>query len=73
MFNIYVDADSFPRELVQIVLKRALKEYSYIGEIVFVSDRVIAEVRNTSEHHTALLREGIIDKEERRKVKSNIK
>lgn len=73
MFNIYVDADSFPRELVQIVLKRAVKEYKAIGEIIFVSDRVIAEVRNTSEHHTALLREGIVDKEERRKVKSNIK
>lgn len=72
MFNIYVDADSFPKELINIVLDRAIKESSYLGEIVFVSDRVIREVRNTSERHTFLLREGL-EKDERRNIKSNIK
>lgn len=76
MFNIYVDADSFPKALLDIVLRRIIKEYDYIKEAYFISDRVISEVRNTSEGHTALLRENkkdILEKNELRKIKSNIK
>lgn len=75
MFNVYVDADSFPRELLSVVLKRLLKEYKYINQAVFVSDRVIPLVRQTVETHTHALREERreeLEKEELRKIKSNI-
>lgn len=76
MFNVYVDADSFPVTLMNIVLKRLVKESPFIGEAVFVSDRVIPSVRETIESHTHLLREengSTLDKAERRKIKSNIR
>ena len=78
MFNVYVDSDSFPRELLSIVLRRLVKEYDYIYEAVFVSDRVIPDVRDTSEALTHTLREkakeeGITDKLELRKIKSRIR
>ncbi len=76
MFNIYVDADSFPSSLMNIVLRRLLREYASIGEAVFVSDRVIPLVRETVENHTHHLREekkDTLDKESLRKVKSNIR
>ena len=77
MFNVYVDADSFPRELLSIVLKRLVKESAFLGEAVFVSDRVIPAVRDTVESHTHALREeakvkGITDKAELRKIRSRI-
>jgi len=77
MFNVYVDADSFPRELLSIVLRRLVKESVSIGEAVFVSDRVIPAVRDTAEAHTHALREeakekGITDKTELRKIRSRI-
>ncbi len=75
MFNVYVDADSFPRELLSIVLKRLIKESGYITSAVFVSDRVIPLVRETVENHTHALREerkDELDKLELRKIKSNI-
>ncbi len=76
MFNVYVDADSFPATLMNIVLKRLVKESRFIGEAVFVSDRVIPSVRETIENHTHLLREengSTLDKAERRKIRSNIR
>lgn len=77
MFNVYVDADSFPRELLSIVLKRLVKESAFLGEAVFVSDRVIPAVRDAAESHTHALREeakgkGITDKAELRKIRSRI-
>lgn len=75
MFNVYVDADSFPRELLSIVLRRLIKEYKYINQAVFVSDRVIPLVRDTVEKHTHELREerkDELEKDELRKIKSNI-
>ncbi len=75
MFNVYVDADSFPRELLSIVLRRLIKESEYINEAVFVSDRVIPQVRETIQNHTHELREAkkdVVDKEQLRKIKSNI-
>ena len=78
MFNVYVDSDSFPRELLSIVLRRFVKEYDYISDAVFVSDRVLPDVRDTSEALTHTLREkakteGITDKLELRKIKSRIR
>ncbi len=76
MFNVYVDADSFPATLMNIVLKRLVKESQFLGEAVFVSDRVIPSVRETIENHTHLLREengSTLDKAERRKIRSNIR
>lgn len=77
MFNVYVDADSFPRELLSIVLKRLIKESEHVSRAVFVSDRVVPAVRDTAEAHTHALREeakknGITDKAELRKITSMI-
>lgn len=77
MFNIYVDADSFPGELLSIVLRRIVKESSSVGKAVFVSDRVIPAVRDALEAHTHALREeakgkGVTERTELRKIKSVI-
>ena len=77
MFNVYIDSDSFPKELLSIVLRRLVKEHASIGEAVFVSDRVLPDVRDTVEAHTHALREeakanGIIDRTELRKIRSRI-
>lgn len=76
MFNVYVDADSFPSVLMDIVLRRIVKEYPFILDAVFVSDRVIPRVRETVENHTHSLREekkDTLDKAELRKIKSRIR
>ncbi len=77
MFNVYIDSDSFPSQLLSIVLKRLVKEHAFIGEAVFVSDRVLPDVRDTVEAHTHALREeakarGITDRTEIRKIRSRI-
>ncbi len=76
MFSIYVDADSFPSVLMNIVLKRIVKESCFIEEAVFVSDRVIPKVREVRENHTHLLREEkkqLLSTEELKLIKSNIR
>lgn len=75
MFNVYVDADSFPSCLLPMVLKRLVKEREYIQDAVFVSDRVIPLVRNTIEgdtHSLRLEKEGVMGKDELRRIKSHL-
>ena len=75
MFNIYIDADSLPKQHRAIILKRIVKESTYIGECVFASDRILNDVRDARDAHTASLRlpyREKIDKDELRKIKSNI-
>ena len=75
MFNIYIDADSLPKAHRAIILKRVVKESEYIGECVFASDRMLSDVKEAIENHTAALRlpyRDKIDKSELRKIKSNI-
>lgn len=76
MFNIYIDADSLPKSHRAIILKRVVKESEYIGECVFASDRLLSDVKEAQENHTAALRLPFrekLDKTELRKIKSNIK
>ena len=75
MFNIYIDADSLPKAHRAIILKRVVKESEYIGECVFASDRMLTDVKEAIENHTAALRlpyRDKLDKSELRKIKSNI-
>lgn len=61
---------------MNMVLRRLVKESGEIGEAVFVSDRVIPQVREQIENHTHLLREEkkeLLPCEELRKIKSNIR
>ena len=76
MFSIYIDADSLPKPHRAIVLKRLVKESSFFDECIFASDRILSDVRDVIEAHTASLRRPLretLDKDEIRKIKSNIK
>ena len=76
MFSLYIDADSLPKPHRAIILKRLLKESDYIKECVFASDRILSDVRDVIEEHTASLRRPLrdkLEKEELKKIKSNIK
>ena len=75
MFSIYIDSDSLPKTHRPIVLKRIVKESQYIKECIFASDRLLPDVRDTIEEHTASLRRPFrdtLDKAELRAIKSNI-
>ena len=76
MFNIYIDADSLPKYHRAIILKRVVKESECIGECVFACDRMLSDVKEAQENHTAALRIPFrekLDKTELRKIKSSIK
>ena len=75
MFSIYVDSDSLPKTHRPIVLKRIVKESAHIRECIFASDRILPDVRDAIEEHTASLRRPYrdkMDKAELRAIKSNI-
>ena len=75
MFNIYIDADSLPKSHRAIILKRVVKESECIGECVFACDRMLSDVKEAQENHTAALRlpyRERLDKLELRKIKTNI-
>ncbi len=75
MFNIYIDADSLPKSHRAIILKRVVKESECIGECVFACDRMLSDVKEAQENHTAALRlpfRDMLDKLELRKIKTNI-
>jgi len=69
MIELYIDADSCPKPLRAIILKavtnRNLKAF-------FVADRLLKDVRQAYEEHTALLRSAVEQPEERRMIKSPI-
>lgn len=69
MVELYIDADSCPKPLRAIILKaivnRNLKAF-------FVADRPLKDVQQAYEEHTALLRSGVDQEEERRMIRSPI-
>lgn len=75
MFSIYIDGDSLPKTHRAIVLRRIVKDYIYIKECIFAADRLLPDVRDAIDQHTASLRLPLrdsLDKAELRKIKSNI-
>ena len=72
MIKAYIDSDSVPVRLREIILRRLVKENIPAW---FVADRPLKDVRQKIAEHTASLREPLrstMDKEELRKVKSPI-
>jgi uncharacterized protein YaiI (UPF0178 family) len=74
MFELYVDADSCPKTLRTILLRRIMKEDV---PAFFVSDRPLKDVLQARQEHTAMLRseakkQGISDPKELRAVRSRI-
>lgn len=70
--KLYIDADSFPVNFRQIILKRVMKDNL---EAIFVADRKLKDVELARDQHSAFLRDpfrGLMDKEELRKIKSTI-
>ncbi len=53
MLTLYVDADSCPRNLRQIILKRVMKERI---PVFFVADRTLKDVEQAYQMHTSELR-----------------
>ena len=75
MFSIFIDSDSLPKPHRAMVIRRILKDNQYIKACHFASDRVLPDVRDAIEHHTASLRAPLrdtLEKEELRKIRSNI-
>lgn len=77
MFSVYVDADSFPGVLLDIVIRRIVKEDEKIEKAVFVSDRVVPAVRDAVEQNTHRKREearkrGVTDPLLLRKIRSRM-
>lgn len=72
MFSLYVDADSLPRQHREIVLRRIMKDHI---ESFFVADRILPDVMDAIQEDTKSLRDpyrGIMERDELRKIKSNI-
>ncbi|MGD1822091.1 MAG: DUF188 domain-containing protein, partial [Pleomorphochaeta sp.] len=73
--KIYVDSDSFLKQMREIVLRAAVKRNL---DITFVADRNLKDVLLTKEKHTSKLRKEElinnpnIEKEDLKKIKSNI-
>ncbi len=53
MFTLYVDADSCPRNLRQIILKAVIRRNL---TVYFVADRVLKDVEQAYQQHTNILR-----------------
>ncbi len=74
--KVYVDADSFLKQMRDIVLRAAIKRNL---DITFVADRSLKDVIQAYEKHTSILRKKALkndkslDKEKAKKIKSPIK
>ncbi|NCD05196.1 MAG: DUF188 domain-containing protein [Spirochaetia bacterium] len=74
--KVFVDADSFLKQMRDIVLRAAIKRNL---DITFVADRSLKDVLIASESHTSILRKETlsnnpkIEKEELKKITSSIK
>jgi len=74
--KVFVDADSFLKQMRDIVLRAAIKRNL---DITFVADRSLKDVLIASESHTSILRKKTlsnnpnIEKEELKKITSSIK
>ncbi|MBG0766654.1 MAG: uncharacterized protein PWP25_1964 [Sphaerochaeta sp.] len=74
MFTLYVDADSCPRNLRQIILKAVVRRNL---SVYFVADRVLKDVEQAYQQHTNALRyeakkQGLDDQSSLREIKSSI-
>lgn len=72
MAQLYIDADSVPKPIREIIIRRILKNQL---EAVFVADRELPDVKKAISDDTALRREpyrNVLDKVELRKIKSRI-
>lgn len=75
MLKLYVDADSCPKNLRQIILKAVMRHNL---EAYFVADRNLKDVQVAYQQHTEQLRKQMkehdtVDELELRKIKSSIK
>ena len=72
MAQLYIDADSVPKPIREIIIRRIVKNQL---EAVFVADRELPDVKKAIAEDTALRREpyrNTLDKDELKKIKSKI-